>query len=269
MGKNHRATERRLQLPYGKLTASFRADDRNLELFKKEGGISALSALGPFVEAKLLYRGKDVPLGQVGSWPIGTTPTFSFHPLEILYHKLVVTDTYDCSYMQDSGIYRNALNPLTSEISGNDLNQFIQGIVAGDPSQATNLDYATVLRNASDTTASIVVKYQCYVVVQLFSSDYISFQAGQPAIKTVNDCTDYYYALHHVDANGGVGGAQAPVLPACRIFYFSVEDPDKNRPSDQFNLYLQAVKPGVVDTTQIDPFIKNRGNRPGIRGKKK
>jgi len=238
----------------------------------------------PFRTLSLGYQGKgahkfisDLPkifetvLGQGGPGKaMGSSPTvYNFHPLEILYHRLQVNlQPVSYEYLTGSGIYRYTGNPNHTV----DIQDFLHAYYPdGDLSSAANLTFAQNLYNMSGTggAPNMIVKKQCYVVVELNGGPGLSCLAGAAAIDTDDDkCGDDYCGLNHVDASGtphpGTAPREADNNP-CQLLYFGVENPDlANRERDQFNLYLQVESPTNVTFVTVDPFIKNRGGKPPL-----
>jgi hypothetical protein len=242
-------------VPYGTVVASF---EGNISAFRKAGGESTMKSLNAAVQKQALHI-----LGPGPGFPIATTPYYSFLPTEILYHRLQVAGTSTYSYLSGSGIYRNASNP-GDEVQPSDFDEFIAALVDGDPSDANSVVYDDPLHNFANGAPNIVVKKQCYVVVELNGPPGMRFLPGAPAIKTVYNVPHYYYDLKHIDSAGNTGGTSTPMDVPCLLFYFSVEHPYNDHVDDQFNLYLQIDSPQSVTFVAVDPYIKNRGGTPPL-----
>jgi hypothetical protein len=274
----------RTTLPYGTLTTSFKGDVAG---FIKAGGQDILAAQSVMLQQILKTQilsfasapGSTMPLSKVSALGLDGGPgkamgtpakaAYTFQPAEIIYYRLEVSDSFDCSYADGSGIYRNSqnLHPTAANpaimIQPSDLSDFVSGIQDGDPSNAANLGFASNVYNNLDTLANMLVRCQCYIVVELISSSTLSFHAGVPAIETIDDLSSYYFDLHHIDSTGTDTQGASSTTNLCKLFYFSVDDPDMMRASqDQFNLYFQHITAGGIDYTTKDPFIKNRGKKP-------
>jgi len=193
----------------------------------------------------------------------GAAPTiYTFAPLEILYVKLQIDlQPMQYTYLYGSGIYRWAGDPAHQV----NLNDFMTGYRNGDLSTAPNLAFAQNLYNTAGIGGPphIVVKKQCYVVLELNSSANLFFCENAKGISTDDsNAGDDYCALTHYDINGMPSTtSQAPA--SCTLLSFAVENPNKDdRLQDQYNLYLQMGTISNATFLTVDPFIKNRGGPP-------
>lgn len=246
------------KLPVGSFFLGFRRansrDGRPLKVAKR-AGVSAMTQRGLALTGRIdTSDGKFKMLG-TGGHPLGPLNK-DFEAMEILYHRLHISETFDYDYLDDSGIYRNASSeddPITYDM----LTDFIGALEDGDPDGATWVNYSEPLYNQAHGAPHVLLKEKSFVVVELVADGNMTLSTSVPAIDTAENRSDRYFGLEHVDMAGD-SPMPSPAGKKCLIFYFSADEPLEHE-NHSFNIYLQVDTLTSIVLMTVDPFIKNRG----------
>lgn len=224
-------------------------------------------ALQSKLYSQLVSHFLEVRTSGDGGFPFGATvPTNpAWSPVEILYHRLQVdSSTYECSYLEGSGIYKKPSGTTDPTIDSTTFQNFLDALDGGDLTNTTGLTRSN-LHNQLSGAPSIVIWHACYVIIDLVSPT-LKFRVDLNNKRfafdnSIRDCGTRYFVLKHLDTMGSVIQPSSST-PTCQRAYFSVGKPPDNLGDDvidQFNIYLRIDLPTAVDYVTIDPFIKNRG----------
>jgi len=176
---------------------------------------------------------------------------------EILYCRLSVSlspgGVPAFAFLGGSGIYRDATKPNLLEA---DVQDFVTGLASITPSGLP------ALYNAD--APNILVKYPCYIVIELHPPAGLKFVNGDAALKLQSDLSDRYCNLWHYGVDWVATRDVSPTTEDCLLIYFGVVTVAEAslRENDRFNINLQTGDQPDATLIVVDPAIKNRGPKP-------